>query len=1590
MRRLGRVLAVVSWLTIFAMAPIPWQQLIGALRFPLLPTVAWMHPAAATAGTIPAERVVPLQAGGLSAAPDRDSTPRFGLSFSDEGQQGPGLTAGIAQPGEPLLEVEMRLKHVGAGFTPRQTGRARTFDIPASGGPAPALQSALFLPTAATPPATTTTTSPTATTAPATATRPASTTTPTPATGQPATTPAATSSTVQTPLPTATSAATGTPAGALTPAPSNATGTPTLPSTVGPSSGNRYAARMALQLEPAADERSIKETLVFQDRPATNTITWAFRLRGLTPLVQPDGSIRLRDERGQHVMTVPAPVLTDARGQRGAARYVLGPEQLDVVLDAAFVASAALPLTLDPTLDLVDAAGLWENAPASWQRQSVVARDGTQVFCFYDTTTGSRGIKVRTSPDGFASATTLTSPTLVVEDDQGGGSTWPIGASGFAVEIDQGADVDNRTLFDRVYVAVTGKSGSQTNVLRIHTLSRDASGTYAVDATPLTVASNSGGLSGPTWSGATLAIERESQVGTDGQGNPILKDYLWVGADEKGTNGKYTYKTWQRELLTDGTLDPAGWTASTPTLVADESTPHYAALVALTGGVAVVGTTQNHFMSTTYPRGGAWESLTQIRFKPPFLNKTYSVIAVTDPLSPDNERFVPLVVLLPVDEQENTKTDVPEYYARRYDPNQSQGLHLATAWDRLKDDEGHDIGGSKESYSPQLTWDGTSFYCFYLAKVTNNERSISGKRGQLGDTAGTLVLEAERTWIKEQSPNKLLKWLGVPRALTSDIVPFFYIADKSVDSFFVQAKRVLMLGDRAQWQYQEIPVPGAGTLKVNLANGNLFYTMTDASFSARGWDDEITRSYNSQSTFVSPFGPGWNSLASPRLEFYNSKKDRLEKTLAAGVNRINYYAPDGSQYLYSSQRDNTGATNWLPELGLTMRLEQILLPVDEKRFKLTDNDGNIVYFNKAGRPVFKQDVDPPGATNHRAWEWPNMGVTGTDISSIVNKVTPGQGSTVTGRTQAFTLTTYGSEKRATQITVSGFGDSQVFKYEYDTTASKRLTAAKLAYQQGNPPPSDQLTISYGYYDAGTSKDKLKTITVPASSGNTNPSVYTIFYFPDGKVQAIKLPNPSPSATDDPNTACGTTGCWLFDYQEGEGLTTVTGPRGATNGGTWAYHVFGSGPAYQITDPAGNQTDQSWSTHFNKISVTRPVGGQTATTQYEYDENRNRTKIVDPLNDTTDFEYYPRMDGNIEDLGRYNRRKSKTEAKVYPDQTRAKTSYDYKANGVLDKLTDPAQQHVDIDEDGSDMYRIRNRYSQTDASNHGLKHQLWTHFEYDDNGTGLVSEEVRKERTADNVNTWQFLSKTSYTRDAWGRVTQERVGAETADNTNDRMTVTAYDHLGRATSARVRMAAANRDSTQNDPPGQRDLITLTTYNPDGTIKQVVDPAGGVTDYRYDRRGRVVGIEGPLPTAGSGANDRPCKTFEYDEVGNQIAVRAAVSRSGTTTCTYPKPAGETGTIVWSETDRTYDKLNQQTAEELQTGSDPNYGGKIRTQWSYDPAGRVTGIREPNSTDPDPNAPSVTFEYDKLGRKTKEQRTVTLNGSAQAFQRCWEYDA
>jgi hypothetical protein len=79
----------------------------------------------------PPEQVVlqsPDPRGFASAAP---RTPTFDLTTV--AGKGPGVAVRANRPGEPLLEVDMRLRGAGSGRASRQDGTATVFDIPRDG-----------------------------------------------------------------------------------------------------------------------------------------------------------------------------------------------------------------------------------------------------------------------------------------------------------------------------------------------------------------------------------------------------------------------------------------------------------------------------------------------------------------------------------------------------------------------------------------------------------------------------------------------------------------------------------------------------------------------------------------------------------------------------------------------------------------------------------------------------------------------------------------------------------------------------------------------------------------------------------------------------------------------------------------------------------------------------------------------------------------------------------------------------------------------------------------------------------------------------------------------------------------------------------------------------------------------------------------------------------------------------------------------------------------------------------------------------------------------------------------------------------------
>lgn len=102
---------------------------------------------------------------------------------------------------------------------------------------------------------------------------------------------------------------------------------------------------------------NIKESIVVKAPLERYAFTFRYRLDGLTPETQENGSVLLLDEAGEAVYEIPAPYLFDgARQVSGAAAYTVLPWEdgflLTVEADAAWMNAPdrVFPVTIDPTL----------------------------------------------------------------------------------------------------------------------------------------------------------------------------------------------------------------------------------------------------------------------------------------------------------------------------------------------------------------------------------------------------------------------------------------------------------------------------------------------------------------------------------------------------------------------------------------------------------------------------------------------------------------------------------------------------------------------------------------------------------------------------------------------------------------------------------------------------------------------------------------------------------------------------------------------------------------------------------------------------------------------------------------------------------------------------------------------------------------------------------------------------------------------------------------------------------------------------------------------------------------------------------------
>ncbi|MCC7106255.1 MAG: RHS repeat-associated core domain-containing protein [Chloroflexi bacterium] len=1523
MSRFGRLFIVVTWLTILSMVPLPWQQL-GHLNL-VFPTVAWASPnlmtplasllsgatsaSPALQNAFPPEKVVLQHPGGLAVGQKPPVRPEF--DFSASAQKGPGVTVRVAAPADPVREVDLRLLGVG-GRQGHQQGGKTTFDVPASGavsqvinepvvgGPVGSFFSALLAAPgtpAATPSATMAPTRQASVTTTSTTTTATSTSTRTSTTATAVTTTATSATSTVT-----TTATTGTATASLTPTPS---GTPAATPTLDTSApgGNRYGAHLELTYEPTANGQGIKETLLLHDRPRTNVLSYQLNAPDFSAVAQQNGSYWLVAGDGRHVFTIEAPTFQDARGQKGAVSYRFTGQQLDVILDQHLVDTGALPLEVDPTIT-TSAADLLSTAPPPWQHQSVTATDGTQAFFYYD-----GGIKFVTSTDNLAS---VSSATTVVAS---------VGSQDFAAEVDQNTD--------KIYVVTTG-TFSGSHVLRIYPLSYSSGSHTWTVGTAVDVKSHATN----SWSGASVAIERGAT------------DYLWVGADEK-SGSTYTYKTWHASLST--VESSPTWSETNPSLTSSATAyVHYGALVALHNGVAVAGRglagASQRQVANLYVRGTGWGSVAAIRGGSPAFNngREFSLLAVYDPLSQaDNVvAYRPMVAMVGTNNDDNSEDPITLNIVRYGETTWTTVTSTATSAANA---------AAKGDLVPQLAWDGTSYYLFRLKKNGATDWQINGQRGKLtGGGTPTEELDPDRTWIVETT-DKDLNWLSVPRTLGTEIIPFFYIRDKSPDELVVQAQRVDLLGYRKVWDYQEVKVPGAGKLRVNLANGNLHYEMDDANVPARKWNDQIQRVYDAQSGLASLFGTGWSGLFNPRLKFY--KADGTALTSSDGTEkRIEYWTQDGSKYLYLLD----GST-WRPELGMKMTLEK--RTGDSKgNWRITDLYDQTVYFNTSGDPLLKYDVDQ---SNNATWTWTYT----SGVLSSITGVKQTDGSSA-GRTQTFTV----SSGLVTKIILSNPGanlgtceashttsDCHVYTYGY---TSGRLTSVTLVSNSSTFSGGSAVTVQYGY-DATTGK--LTSITTP--EGN----VYSIAYDSLGRVASIDLPDVSTGSS----STCGLTHCWRFSYAEGQGQVTVTDPRN----NAWVYKALGSGLVYSQADPNGNTTTRAWSAENNKVSETDPLNH---TTSFEYDSKANRTRIVDPVNGSahpTTFTYVST-----------NRRASKTDARGNT------TTYSYTGLGDLDVETDAENKTVDHDYNSLRLLtQVADARGKVTTMTYDSFAQLATETRPDGSETRITHDSWGQptDIRVGGTSTSSSDHLTHVTYDELGRETEVRVRMGSDPTTNDSadlVTSKAYDRDGNLTSSTD--PNGNAATLTNDHRGR--VVALDYPIGNGGADNTTRPC---TAYQYDQLGNQTNVRVAISRGSSASCSFSAGSVTWSETQSTYDSRNLKTDESLINLTTGEYAGGTITTSWQYdaagrntrvTDPRgnylvldYDALGRKTSGQTAvtltgvSGSGcHSISGAVcaEERWEYDRVGNVVTHVIPRGTGNSQTEETQTFTYDKV------QRTLT----------------
>jgi RHS repeat-associated protein len=743
---------------------------------------------------------------------------------------------------------------------------------------------------------------------------------------------------------------------------------------------------------------------------------------------------------------------------------------------------------------------------------------------------------------------------------------------------------------------------------------------------------------------------------------------------------------------------------------------------------------------------------------------------------------------------------------------------------------------------------------------------------------------------------------------------------------------------------------------INLSTGNLWFSEFDITLQARGLPIVWSRTYNSRSSIVGPFGHGWTFSFGEHLA-------------ELGDGSVLYREADGTEHIFSP--DGSGGYDRPAGKHLelvrsaaefTIRTKNGLVStfaLDGRLLSQSELNGNTVTLNYDGSGVLTSIADAAGRT----------------VLTIANnggKIT--QVTDLSGRSVSYTYTS------DDLVSVSDtMGESWSYAYDSEHNLLSRTDPL------GNTDSYafDTLDRCVRHVDPLGEVETFAYSSIGRSAVLTDRRGYDTFLEFDERgrahLQVDPLGNALLSAWDEDNNRTSTTdprGGETTRTFDGDGdLLTETNPLGDTR--TWTYDSVYKQVLAQ-TDPSGHVVTNTYDEDGNLKQRTQLVGGETLLESFVYDQFGQLIEQRDANGNLTTLEW-DATKGSLEsqtdalgqrtamttdDLGRVT-------AITDPENNALTVVWDDKDR--LSSSTDPFGNTTSIgyDASGRQVSVTTSRGTSTTeydaagravATSDVLGSTLRT--EYDPAGNPTARIDAKGNRT---TAVYDPVGRVLATVDPLGHVWSFGYCAEIggggggcsgggcASGQAGGKFCELTDPLGN--TIRREFDALGRATSVTDPLGN-DIETI--YDGLGRSVGARDALGNVTHFEYDEAGRLAAL-----VEANGARTE----FSYDGNGNLVNVYDAEGRDWSRTYDASNQLVSESNPMGHTTTYTYNALGNLASKLTPTGDLITYDYDVRrlvavnlpgdeeASFVYDLQGRLTSMAS--------SEVSVSYLYDFLGR-------------------------